>query len=53
MDSKKQRNKCVKIRRKSIKTYKDKVSQKSTETSVSRWSSNLSEQINWKLPDMI
>ena len=34
---KKQRNKCVKIRRKSIKRYMDKVSEKGIETSKSFW----------------
>ena len=34
---KKQRNKCVKIRRKSIKRYMDKVSEKGMETNKSFW----------------
>ena len=34
---KKQRNKCVKIRRKSIKRYMDKVSEKGIETNKSFW----------------
>ena len=36
-EHKKQRNKCVKIRRKSIKKYMDKISEKSIETNKSFW----------------
>ena len=43
---KKQRNKCVKIRRKSIKRYMDKISEKGVETNKSYWNFIKSSMIN-------